>query len=76
MSALTSAHRIYTQQPVKHLWGFFFVFFLIIIIIFNTKPPFFQPTGGKVDEADRYFMLTTLGEAQQPVCYWQSYLFK
>lgn len=39
------------------------------LFIFNTNPSVFQPTGHKTDKAERYFILTIVGEAQQPVCY-------
>lgn len=39
------------------------------LFIFNTNPSVFQPPGHKADIADRHFILTIVGEAQQLVCY-------
>lgn len=39
------------------------------LFIFNTNPSVFQGTGHKAYTTDRYFILTVVGEVQQPVCY-------
>lgn len=64
---LYSAHIKYSEREMSALKNAPRVYYNLFI--FNTIPSGFHPAGHKADTADRYFILTTVGEAQQLVCY-------
>lgn len=64
---LYGAHIKYSEREMSALKSAPRVYYYLFIL--NTNPSVFQPTGHKGDAADRYFILTTAGEDQQPACY-------
>lgn len=70
---LYSAHIKYSEREMSALRSAPRVYYHLFI--FNTNPSGFQPTGHKANTADRYFILTIVREAQQPMCYWHRTIY-
>lgn len=70
---LYSAHIKYSEREMSALRSAPRVYYHLFI--FNTNTSGFQPTGHKANTADRYFILTVVREAQQPMCYWHRTIY-